>query len=177
MSFGLAAFFMPGESSTQGMAVPGEASVSETGAARYTIPIAVPPGTAGMAPSLSLAYNSQAGNGLVGMGFSLEGLAAIGRCPRTIATDGVRGSVNYDANDRFCLDGQRLIAISGTYGANGAEYRTEIESFTKVISRARPAQAPPGSRCGPNPASGWSSAIAPTAAFWRRARPRRAPGR
>jgi hypothetical protein len=142
MSFGLAAFFMSGELSAQGMAVPGEASVSETGAARYAIPIAVPPGTAGMVPSLSLAYNSQAGNGLVGMGFALEGLAAIGRCPRTMATDGVRGSVNYDANDRFCLDGQRLIAISGTYGADGAEYRTEIESFTKVISRGTAGTGP-----------------------------------
>jgi hypothetical protein len=52
-----------------------------------------------------------------------------------LAQDGVRGSINYDANDRFCLDGQRLVAISGTYGADGTEYRTEIESFSKVISR------------------------------------------
>ena len=87
-----------------------------------------------MVPSLSLTYNSQGGNGLLGMGWELEGLPSIGRCPRTIAQDGVRGSVNYDANDRFCLDGQRLVAISGTYGANGTEYRTEIESFSKVVS-------------------------------------------
>ena len=68
------------------------------------------------------------------MGWMLDGLPSIGRCPRTLAQDGVRGAVKYDANDRFCLDGQRLIAISGTYGANGTEYRTEVESFSKIVS-------------------------------------------
>jgi hypothetical protein len=84
---------------------------------------------------MSETAHSQGRNGLLGLGWHLEGLPSIGRCPRTIAQDGVRGSINYDANDRFCLDGQRLVAISGTYGADGTEYRTEIESFSKVISR------------------------------------------
>jgi len=116
------------------MSVPGSFGVSPTGAATYEIPFKVPPGIAGMEPKLSLAYNSQQGNGLLGVGWGLNGLSAITRCPRTTASDGTKGGVNYDANDRFCLDGQRLIAISGTYGANGTEYRTERESFTKVIS-------------------------------------------
>jgi hypothetical protein len=34
----------------------------------------------------------------------------------------------------LCLDGQRLAGISGTYGQNGAEYRTEIESFQRIKS-------------------------------------------
>jgi hypothetical protein len=119
----------------QGMALPGKLDVTPTGAASYTVPIAVPPGTGGMVPSLSIAYNSQARNGLLGVGWHLEGLPSVSRCPRTLAQDGVRGSVNYDADDRFCLDGQRLVAISGSYGADGTEYRTEIESFSKVISR------------------------------------------
>lgn len=87
-----------------------------------------------MQPSLSLQYNSQGGNGLLGMGWSLGGLSAIHRCPRTVAQDGVLGGVNYDANDRFCLDGQRLIAVIGTYGADATEYRTEIESFSRIVS-------------------------------------------
>src|SRR6185503_15887383 len=88
-----------------------------------------------MEPKLALVYNSQAGNGLLGVGWSLEGLSSITRCPRTMAQDGVRGGINYDANDRFCLDGQRLMAINGSvYGADGTEYRTERESFSKVIS-------------------------------------------
>jgi hypothetical protein len=128
--------------SAQGMALPGSFQVSPTGAATYTVPIAVPPGTAGTAPSLSISYNSQARNGLLGVGWHLEGLPSVGRCPQTIAQDGVRGAVNYDANDRFCLDGQRLVAISGTYGADGAEYRTEIESFSKVVSHGTAGTGP-----------------------------------
>src|SRR5262245_57624521 len=114
--------------------MPGSWRVTESGAAEYRIPIQVPLGIAGTEPKLALVYNSQAGNGLLGVGWSLEGLSSITRCPRTMAQDGARGGVNYDANDRFCLDGQRLMAISGAYGADGTEYRTERETFTKVIS-------------------------------------------
>src|SRR5262249_23593408 len=113
---------------------PGGFRVSETGAAVYEIPIKVPPGTAGMEPKLSLVYNSQQGNAVLGMGWSLSGLSAITRCPRTLAQDGISGNVNYDWDDRFCLDGQRLIAISGVYGQDGTEYRTERESFSRIIS-------------------------------------------
>ncbi|MEQ1662023.1 MAG: SpvB/TcaC N-terminal domain-containing protein, partial [Thiobacillus sp.] len=115
-------------------ATPGSHQVSPSGAFTYTIPVAVPPGTAGIEPKLSLAYNSQGGNGLMGMGWSLSGLSVIHRCPKTVAQDGVLHGVNYDANDRYCLDGQRLIALSGTYGGNGTEYRTETESYSRIIS-------------------------------------------
>jgi hypothetical protein len=115
-------------------ATPGSFRVTESGAAEYRIPIRVPPGIGGMEPRLALVYNSQTGNGLLGVGWNLEGLSAITRCPRTMAQDGVRGGINYDTDDRYCLDGQRLMAISGAYGADGTEYRTERESFTKVIS-------------------------------------------
>jgi hypothetical protein len=147
-ALGLAAFFMPGLPGwrdvlqAQSMALPGKMGVSETGAATYEIPITVPPGTAGMVPSLSLSYNSQSGNGLLGMGWQLEGLPSLGRCPRTIAQDGVRGGVNFDANDRFCLDGQRLMVISGSYSADGSEYRTEVESFAKVVAHGAAGSGP-----------------------------------
>lgn len=129
--FGLALLF--GQATAQ-MITTGSFGVSETGAATYSIPIGVPPGVAGIEPKLALNYNSQAGNGLLGMGWSLSGLSGVTRCPRTYAQDGSRGATNFDANDRFCLDGQRLIAISGAYGANGTEYRTELESFSKIVS-------------------------------------------
>jgi Salmonella virulence plasmid 65kDa B protein/Insecticide toxin TcdB middle/N-terminal region/FG-GAP-like repeat len=131
-----------GNACAQLMSVPGAFSVSTSGAANYSIPIVVPPGTAGMAPSLSLDLSSQGGNGIVGMGWSLSGLAAIGRCPQTKAQDGVSGTVSYTASDRFCLSGQRLFAISGNYGGEGTEYRTEIESFSRVISHGSAGNGP-----------------------------------
>jgi YD repeat-containing protein len=117
------------------MTTPGQFGVSATGAATYSVPIVVPPGTAGMAPSLSLNYSSQSGNGILGFGWSLGGLPAITRCPQSYAQDGTHIGVNYNSSDRFCLDGQRLLVINGgAYGADGSEYRTEIESFTRVIA-------------------------------------------
>ncbi|MBH5403168.1 hypothetical protein HZZ13_36045 [Bradyrhizobium sp. CNPSo 4010] len=124
------------------MSVPGNFAVSPTGAATYSIPISVPPGVAGMMPALSLAYSSQSGNGPLGMGWTLSGLPSIGRCGRTLAQDGALGGVNYDANDRFCMNGQRLVAISGTYGADGTQYRTEIETFSKIISHGSEGSGP-----------------------------------
>jgi hypothetical protein len=44
-------------------------------------------------------YNSNSGNGLLGVGFGLGGLSASHRCSKTIAIDGVKGGVNYDDND------------------------------------------------------------------------------
>ena len=118
------------------MAIPGSAAVSPSGAAIYNIPIQVPPGTAGMQPNLTLTYNSHTGDGIAGIGWSLSGLATIHRCASTVVQDGIKGAINYDANDRFCFQGERLIRINTglNYGAPGQEYRTEHESFTRIIS-------------------------------------------
>ncbi|WP_051517009.1 FG-GAP-like repeat-containing protein [Herbaspirillum sp. RV1423] len=137
----IAALFLPLCVQAQ-MVTPGQFQVSESGAATYTIPIQVSPGVGGMEPKLSLNYSSQSGNGLLGMGWSLGGLGGVGRCPRTMAQDGVRGGVNYDSNDRYCLDGQRLIAINGSEGGDGTEYRTERESFAKIVSYSSAGNGP-----------------------------------
>ncbi|MDR3527918.1 MAG: FG-GAP-like repeat-containing protein [Rhizomicrobium sp.] len=121
-------------SSPPPMTVPGQFNVSATGAATYSIPVSVPPGTGGLVPVLSLDYSSQSGDGIVGLGWMLSGLESIERCSRTYAQDGVHGGVNYDTNDRFCFEGHRLLAISGSYGADGTQYRTEVETFSKVVS-------------------------------------------
>jgi len=70
-------------------ALSGNLSVSPSGAATYTVPIAIPPGIAGMAPNLSLVYSSQAGDGIAGQGWELAGLSMIHRCPLTSVQDGV----------------------------------------------------------------------------------------
>lgn len=124
------------------MATPGKMGVSATGAFTYTIPIIVPPGTNNLVPALSLDYSSQYGDGTVGMGWTLAGLPTITRCPRTLAQDGIHGGVNFDKNDRFCMNGQRLILISGGYGGEGSQYRTEIETFSEIIAHGTAGNGP-----------------------------------
>ncbi|HTQ13889.1 MAG TPA: FG-GAP-like repeat-containing protein, partial [Rhizomicrobium sp.] len=95
-----------------------------------------------MMPTLALAYSSQLGDGYEGLGWSLTGLASITRCPRTVKIDSVHGGVNYDSNDHFCLGGEELMAISGTYGADGTEYRLLSDNFTKIISHGTAGSGP-----------------------------------
>ncbi|NOX76611.1 MAG: hypothetical protein GXP17_08395 [Gammaproteobacteria bacterium] len=110
-------------------------SVTPGGTATYQIPIKVPTGIGGIKPTISLAYRSQSGNGLLGVGWSISGLSSIIRCPHNLSQDGQIRGVKLDANDRFCLDGQRLVAVTGTYGQNNTEYRTEQDIFSKIISK------------------------------------------
>lgn len=113
----------------------GQLSVSLSGGASYAIPIAVPPGINGVVPQVSLVYNSQGGNGTAGYGWNISGVSAITKIPRTKFHDGVVGGVNLDANDRFALDGQRLILKSvATYGAAGTVYETENFSNVKITA-------------------------------------------
>ncbi len=106
---------------------------TDGGAATYTVPIDVPPGRAGMQPSLALNYNSRGGDGIAGMGWSLSGTSSIHRCPQTPEQDGASVGVSYSNNDRLCLDGQRLVKVSsGAYGQSGSEYRTEVDSHARI---------------------------------------------
>ena len=79
-----------------------------SGSVSETVKLFVPPGTAGLAPSLALSYNSGVGNGPLGIGWSL------GTSTIQVKTD--RGLPRYDADDRFMLDGGELVATAdGVY--------------------------------------------------------------
>jgi RHS repeat-associated protein len=95
--------------------IPGSFTVDNFGQASYSMPIEVPPGTAGMQPSLSINYNSMTGNGLLGVGFSLGGLSVITRDACDFEPDGYLAT-RFSDEGRFALDGMRLVR------ANGAEY-------------------------------------------------------
>ncbi|HET6565019.1 MAG TPA: FG-GAP-like repeat-containing protein, partial [Xanthomonadales bacterium] len=123
-------------SSSRVGATVGQFRVAEDGSANYSIPVRVAQGSGGFSPPVSLDYSSGAGIGPAGLGWSIGGQSVISRCAQTLEQDGasaVRG-ISMTATDRFCLDGQRLMLVAGTYGAAGSEYRTEIESFAKVIA-------------------------------------------
>lgn len=120
----------------------GEVAVGPRGQLTYSRSIFTAPAAGGMAPSLSIDYSSQAGPGIVGLGGSVSGLSAIGRCPKTIANDGATSEIAYDDSDPFCLDGQRLVAVSGVYGADQTEYRTETDSLARIVSYGRQGSGP-----------------------------------
>ncbi|MBC8053488.1 MAG: VCBS repeat-containing protein [Sphingobacteriaceae bacterium] len=112
----------------------GSIDVSPTGAATYTVPIAVPPGIGGVVPQVALVYNSQGGNGIAGYGWNISGLSSISRIAATKFHDGYVGAVNNNLDDRLSLDGQRLILKSGAnYWAMGAEFQTENYSNIRIV--------------------------------------------
>ncbi len=131
--------------------------VSPSGMPGYSYAITMPPGIAGMAPNIGLAYTGGGVNGPVGYGWSLQGISTITRCPYSRATDGVTRGVSFDGDDKLCLDGQRLIQIDpatggvvnaqntapspsapfqqgDALGLSGGvrEYRTEKDTYTRV---------------------------------------------
>ncbi|MFC2152863.1 FG-GAP-like repeat-containing protein, partial [Bacteroidota bacterium] len=112
----------------------GSINVSPSGAAVYSIPIPVPQGTAGMQPNLSITYNSQQGRTNLGKGFNISGLSTITRVPQNNYYDGHAEGLQFDNDDRFALDGQRLMMISTPYeyGTPHSKYRSEQNSFADI---------------------------------------------
>ncbi|QOI49818.1 RHS repeat-associated core domain-containing protein [Leptospira interrogans] len=88
------------------------------GSANTQIEIELPPGK--VVPSLSLSYNSNGGNTIVGMGWSLNGLPTVSRNPSL--------GINYNGSDSYVssLAGE-LIDVSG----NKTIYHSKKESYIK----------------------------------------------
>lgn len=112
----------------------GGSSTTASGGVTYSVPIYTPPGTNGLQPSISIAYNSQGGNGIVGYGWNIGGLSAITRVGKDIFHNGTTSPVTYTNEDAFVLDGMRLNPISGTNGAFGTVYAGEVETFSRAVS-------------------------------------------
>lgn len=84
------------------------------GAKTYSVPIDVYSGLNGHQPSLSLYYNSQLGNSVVGTGWTINGLSMITRGNKSLYYDGVADGVSLKKDDALFLDGMRLICYSST---------------------------------------------------------------
>lgn len=138
-------------------ATAGEFRVDESGAATYSVPIYAVPGTTGVAPQLALTYSSQGAYGALGKGWALSGLSSITRCRATreagdflaaTTPDGNPQPISFTEADRYCLDGQRLIAASASCpsagGMSGIALATELDSFSRVC-----AYTPTGGTTGP----------------------------
>jgi len=151
---------IPGDTA---ISVNSNGQVSEGGAFLYSLQIEVSPGTAGVKPELSINYNSQSGNGLIGVGWNINGLSSITRSQQTYAQDNRHGFYEFDSagylmekqplevglpftkSDRLMLDGMRLVLREGPYSGDASvfnanyfglnkSYKTESEQFMKIES-------------------------------------------
>lgn len=89
--------------------IPIKSGISQTGARTYEVPISVCKGMNGHQPTLSLSYNSQQGNSVMGMGWNIGGLSKIVRTAHSIHYDGKTQGPSMNMQDAFVLDGIRLI--------------------------------------------------------------------
>jgi hypothetical protein len=112
----------------------GAFSVSHGGSAKFTIPIWTPPGPNSLTPPIALSYHSQGGNGIAGVGWELSAVSSIERCNRTKFQDGNAAAIDLTLNDRYCIGGNRLRLGSGTYGAAGSVYYTEVADYSRITA-------------------------------------------
>ncbi len=94
--------------------IPIKSGTSQSGARTYEVPISVYPGMKGFQPTLSLSYNSQRGNSVMGMGWTVSGLPIITRSGKSKYYDGRTQGVILNNSDSFVLDGVRLIKTDST---------------------------------------------------------------
>lgn len=114
--------------------LPATFNVDNNGAAVYSIDINLPNAIGLMMPKLSIIYNNQKGNGLMGWSWDIGGLSVISRVGQTEYHDYKTTDVDF-RNDRFAIDGMRLFALNDAeYGANETVYKTEIDNMDKIIS-------------------------------------------
>ncbi|VXB33207.1 conserved exported hypothetical protein [Flavobacterium sp. 9AF] len=110
----------------------GKFEVSENGQAIYTLPIALPASIQDVGPTINLIYASGQLGGIAGQGWSINSISAISRISTRKDLDGYVDGVDFDANDKLALDGQRLQLVSGNYWEDGSVYKTEVLSNSKI---------------------------------------------
>ena len=103
--------------------IPITSALSPSGAILYNVPVEVSPGVLGIQPQLSIAYNNQAGNGIMGVGWNISGLSSINRGNRNMYYDGKTQGIVMSKDDAFYLDGIRLIKKNDT--ATEIKYESE----------------------------------------------------
>ena len=103
-----------------------------TGNAIYRIPIELPPGPGGFAPSLALVYRGSETNGWMGIGWELEGISYIDAIPSEAQSTATGLGITYRLvlgaiKQKLVYDGEDP---SGTITGN--YWRTEQESFLRI---------------------------------------------
>ena len=110
--------------------IPIESGTSPTGARTYNVPINCFKSEGITGPQISLTYNSQQGNGIMGLGWNISGLQAITRGNKSIYYDNATNGIDLTKDDAFYLDGTRLIRTSIT--STESQYESET-GHIKVV--------------------------------------------
>lgn len=137
------------------------AEVDSAGSYTTAVPIEVP-AFDGPRPALALVYRSRAGNGPVGLGWSL----AVGSTIERRSAGG--GGPRLTPDDRFELDGQELLACGastpGPSCASGGTHAASAETFARVelVGETWTLTSPDGTRARYTP----SRRAAGTATSW-----------
>lgn len=121
-------------STTQGMvgSIQGTLAISPLGGATYGMAIEAPLGIGGMQPNVGIAYNSQSGLGVAGVGTSISGLSVINRAETDVSRDSTAHGLTYTDADIIYLDGRRLLCISGDKGCEGSVYAPEGDPYVHI---------------------------------------------
>ena len=90
--------------------IPYEECISPSGARTYSVPVATVPGFP-LVPSVRLQYNSQAGNGVAGYGWSVGGLSSITLTNKNIYYHGTCDEAS-NSDSVYSLDGMPLVQNS-----------------------------------------------------------------
>jgi len=132
--------------------IQGSPSVSLMGTADYHIPIALPPGTNNLIPTISLSYSSASNNGLPGYGWGMSAFSMISRTNKNIYFDSHVRPVALDSDDEFTLDGARMLPFialpfreSGNNKKSNAaayEYGLEMEDFSRIYWQGNAGSGP-----------------------------------
>lgn len=117
--------------------IPFTSEVSSMGAITYNVPIEITPIRNGFNPEISIAYNSQGGNNVLGYGWSINGLSSITRINKSIYYDGVTAAMTFGVDDTFTLDGMRLLPVTGqanTYEPEQGNMRIKADVSGNTIN-------------------------------------------
>lgn len=110
----------------------GKLEISNSGQSTYSLPIAMPPSIKDVGPIINLVYSSSQSGGIAGQGWSINNISTISRMSTRQDIEGFRDGVDFDADDKLSLDGQRLLSKTGAYWADGSTYETEVQSNNKI---------------------------------------------
>jgi len=117
--------------------IPAASAVTSDGEFTYDVALKLPPGRAGLQPSVGLRYGSRSGNGALGIGWTVSGLSVIERCKHTVSRDGAAGGLDFhpDFNVRlnqYCLDRVKLVP-TGERSGSVVIFTTEAAAGIRLL--------------------------------------------